>query len=229
MNEKKDKNMYRFFFKIVRKIDDEYWSLLRNIIGRQAIDRKNRRRLKNTDISIIASTCNGGIISHDLGLEFRSPFVNLWMEPGDYIKLVSNLKEYLQFELNFISEEGARYPVAMLNDIRLFFQHYKTKEEAESCWKRRLKRMNYDNIAVLFTDRDGCTYQMLQAFDSLPYERKVAFTHINYPELQSTYFFDCFANEDEVGVLSEYENERLQIRYLDKYDYVSLLNKGQRE
>ena len=31
------------------------------------------------------------------------------------------------------------------------------------------------------------------------------------------------------SVLSEYENERLQIRYLDKYDYVSLLNKGLRE
>ncbi len=218
--------MYRFCRKVVRKLNDEYWSILRNIIGRHAIDRKNRKRLRNPDISIIASNCNGGIISHDLGLEFRSPFVNLWMEPGDYIKLISNLKEYLRSDLSFISEEGIPYPVAMLKDVKIYFQHFKTKEEAESCWKRRLKRMNYDNIAVFFTDRDGCTYQMLQEFDKLPYERKVAFTHINYPELQSTYCFEGFADEDEVGVLSEYENERLQIRYLDRYDYVSLLNKG---
>lgn len=217
--------MYRFCLKAVRKLNDKCWSILRNIIGRHAIDRKNRKRLKNTDISIIASNCNGGIISHDLGLQFKSPFVNLWMKPGDYIKLISNLEEYLRSDLNFISEEGISYPVAMLNDIKIYFQHFKTKEEAESCWKRRRKRINYDNIAVFFTDRDGCTYQMLQEFDKLPYERKVAFTHINYPELQSTYYFECFANEDEVGVLSEYENERLQIRYLDQYDYVSLLNK----
>lgn len=218
--------MYRFCRKVVRKLNDEYWSILRNLVGRHAIDRKNRKRLRNPDVSIIASNCNGGIISHDLGLEFRSPFVNLWMEPGDYIKLISNLKEYLRSDLSFISEEGIPYPVAMLKDVKIYFQHFKTKEEAESCWKRRLKRMNYDNIAVFFTDRDGCTYQMLQEFDKLPYERKVAFTHIKYPELQSTYCFEGFADEDEVGVLSEYENERLQIRYLDRYDYVSLLNKG---
>ena len=218
--------MYRFYLKVIRKLNDEYWSILRNVVGRHAIDRKNRKRLKNTNISIIASNCNGGIISHDLGLKFRSPFVNLWMEPGDFIKLVSNLKEYLRSDLNFISEEGISYPVAMLKDIRIYFQHFKTEEEAELCWKRRLERVNYDNIAVFFTDRDGCTYQMLQEFDKLPYERKVAFTHIDYPELQSTYYYECFANEDEVGVLSEYENEKLQIRYLDKYDYVSLLNKS---
>ena len=215
--------------KIGRKTVDIWLEICRNIVGRKAIDRKNRRRLINQKISIIASNCNGGVIYHDLGLQYQSPFINLWIKPNDFIKLLSDLRGYLSYELRFIREEGIPYPVAVLKDIFIYFQHYQTEEEAETCWKRRLKRINFDNIAVFFTDRDGCTYQMLQEFDALPYERKVVFTHINYPKLQSTYFFDCFANEDEVGVLTEYENERLQIRYLDKYDYVSLLNKGLRE
>lgn len=216
--------MHHLCHKIVRKIDDEYWWILRKIIGRQALDRKNRQRLKNTDISIIASNCNGGIISHDLGLAFRSPFVNLWMKPGDFIKLVSNLEKYLQSDLAFISEEGISYPVAMLIDVKIYFQHYRTEEEAETSWKKRVNRVDYDNLAIVFSDRDGCTYQMLQEFDRLPYDRKVVFTHKYYPEFQSAFYYECFAEKDEVGVLSDFENERLQIRYLDRYDYVALLN-----
>ena len=216
--------MYQFFLNVVKKLNDDYWRVLRNIIGRQAIDRRNRKRLKNTGISIIASNCIGGIISHDLGLQFRSPFINLWMRPGDYLKLITNMEEYLHHDLIFISEENVPYPVAMLNDVTIYFQHYKTKEEAENAWKKRVTRINYDNLAVFFTDRDGCTYKMLQEFDALPFKRKVVFTHNNYPELRSTFSFDCFKDEDEVGVLSGYENEKLQIRYLDRYDYVALLN-----
>ena len=214
----------RFCRRIIKRVEHIYWRVLRNIIGREALNRKNRRRLKNTDISIIASNCNGGIISHDLGLQFRSPFVNLWMKPGDFIKLIYNLEEYICYDLKFVSEEGIHYPVALLKDVKIYFQHYRLESEAENFWKKRIKRINYDNLAVFFTDRDGCTYQMLQKFDALPYKRKVVFTHINYPELQSAFFLECFADKEEVGVLTEYENERLQIRYLDRFDYVSLLN-----
>lgn len=37
----------------------------------------DRLRLQNKDFSIISNHCMGGIISHDLGLEFKSPTVNL--------------------------------------------------------------------------------------------------------------------------------------------------------
>ena len=46
----------------------------------------NRIRLKNTDVTLIASNCNGCCILHDLGLKFNSPFVNLWVEPSDFIR-----------------------------------------------------------------------------------------------------------------------------------------------
>ena len=54
----------------------------------------NRIRLKNTDVTLIASNCNGCCILHDLGLKFNSPFVNLWVEPSDF-KIISNTTLYL--------------------------------------------------------------------------------------------------------------------------------------
>ena len=89
----------------------------------------NRIRLKNTDVTLIASNCNGCCILHDLGLKFNSPFVNLWVEPSDFIKLCENLKDYLQYDLVFITpaEKEITYPVALLKDIKfilsaLFFR-----------------------------------------------------------------------------------------------------------
>ncbi len=101
------------------------------------------------------------------------------------------------------------------------------EEEAETCW-RRLKHVDYNNIAVFFTDRDGCTYETLKRFDNLPYERKTMFTHDDYSEFKSAFYYDCFSKEQEVGVSTEYSNDKLKIRYLDEYDYVALLNKNER-
>lgn len=56
---------------------------------------KQRKRLVNKDICLIASNCNGAMILHDLGLQFKSPFVNLWLRPKDFIKLLSSLREYM--------------------------------------------------------------------------------------------------------------------------------------
>ncbi len=125
-----------------------FQNIIQIIAGRAAIDRRNRRRLKNRNITIIASSCNGGVIYHDLGLPFLSPFINLWIMPDDFIKLMKNLEEYLSFDLVFMDMKEKMYPVARLNDIYLYFQHYKTEEEAKSLWEKRLKRINFDNLAV---------------------------------------------------------------------------------
>ena len=55
--------------------------------------------LQSSKISVIAINCWGGLISHTLGLEFRSPFVNMFLEEQDYLKLLSDLDYYLGMEL----------------------------------------------------------------------------------------------------------------------------------
>ena len=47
------------------------------------ISQKNRERLNRDDVTIISTNCTGGILYHDLGLEFKSPTVNLFFRAQD--------------------------------------------------------------------------------------------------------------------------------------------------
>lgn len=80
----------------------------------------NTKKLKYKDFSFISVNCLGGVISHDLGLQFLSPTINLFFESEDYIKFVENLQYYLKLELEEDTAEES-YPVGKLGDIRIFF------------------------------------------------------------------------------------------------------------
>ena len=45
--------------------------------------------------TVFASNCNGGVMTHDLGLQFKSPTVNLFIRPKEYVKFLGNLRHYL--------------------------------------------------------------------------------------------------------------------------------------
>lgn len=183
-----------------------------------------RKMLKNKDFSLVSSNCNGTFMLHDLHLQFRSPFVNLWIKPKDFIKLLSALSTYMAENLTFIKEEGIDYPVGCLRDIKIYFQHYKTEEEALTKWNERKNRINYDNLYVLFSDRDGCTYDDLKAFDELLIKHKVVFTHKHYPEIKSSMYIRGFENEKSVGFCHEFIPHKPYMRYLDQFDYVRWFN-----
>ena len=187
------------------------------------INRPNRKRLTNTDPTIIASNCNGGFIAHDLNLRFNSPFVNLFLTPKDFIRYLKNIEFYQQQNLTFAQTEKA-YPVAKLADITLYFMHYHSEQEAEQKWNERTKRMDLDNLFVMMTERDGCEYQDLIEFDALPFKNKVVFTHKNYPEIKSAVYIQGFENNAMVGDLFEYTGLNGK-RYYDQFDYVTWLNK----
>lgn len=59
---------------------------------------ENRKRLKNKEISIISTNCIGGVLSHDLGLQFKSPTVNLFFRAEDFIKFCENLEYYMSID-----------------------------------------------------------------------------------------------------------------------------------
>ena len=194
-----------------------------NRFARKRINSKNQSKLKNKDFSLIASNCNGALILHDLELRFNSPFVNLWIKPKDYIRMLSNLKQYMNTDLEFVKEEGIDYPVGKLIDAIIYFQHYNSEEEAKEIWNKRKTRINYDNLFVMFTERDGCTYEDLKAFDELPY-KKIVFTHKEYPQIQSSYYITGFENQNEVGFLYDYMPDKIGKKYYDQFDYVSWFN-----
>ncbi len=193
-----------------------------NAFFRLFINQKNRQRLLNHNMSVIASNCAGAFILHDLGQKFNSPFVNLYLEPADFIKYLTDIEHYRQAKLRFLQNER-HYPVAMLDDIRIYFMHYHSEQEAAIKWYERSARLNSDNLFIIMTDRDGCTYQDLLNFDRLPFKNKVVFTHKPYPEIKSAFHIHGFEKQTQVGDVFAYTG-MFGRKYYDQFDYVAWFN-----
>lgn len=85
--------------------------------------------------------------------------------------------------------------------------------------------MNYNNIFVLFTDRDGCTEEDLINFDNLPYRHKAVFVHKPHPNIKSAVYIRGFENENSVGMCMDYKNGGNSYKkYYDDFDYVGWFN-----
>ena len=102
----------------------------------------NRLRLKNKDFSLIASNCNGMFMLKDLNLPYNSPFVNLWLPPKHFIAFLQNMDYYTNLELKFIKKRNISYPVGLLGDIEIYFQHFNSEQEALEKWNRRINRID---------------------------------------------------------------------------------------
>lgn len=184
---------------------------------------KKRLRLINSDFTIIASNCCGTMMYYDMGLPFLSPTINLNIGMKDFVRMVENLPWYMEQEIVEVKEKSS-CPIGMLGDVRIGFIHYKTFEEAVQKWEERKKRINWDNLFIVGTEKCGCDLKTVKKFDQLPYKNKVIFTHIEYPQIASAYYIKGFEEEDEMGVLTNYKGTPLKRRYLDDFDYVSFLN-----
>lgn len=133
--------------------------------------------IKKNVPTIISPNCWGGLLYNHLGLEFKSPFINMFEEHTDYLKILKNLDLYMESELEFagMKEDGNSrqlYPVAKCADVLLHFNHAASFEEANECWERRKKRMNMNNSIVMFYDDDP---QKVNQFMKLDYKDKICF------------------------------------------------------
>lgn len=183
-----------------------------------------RRKLKNTTPTIISSNCNGEFWYYDMKLKFLSPTINLSFDMNEYVKMLENLRWYMDQPISPYEDNRFEFPTGKLADIEIRFNHYNTFDEAVVKWEERKKRIDWDNLFILGIDGDNCTYKTMQRFDKLPYKNKVIFTHIPYPEIKSSYYIPGFENEEGVGVLLDFKKQFLVRRYLDDFDYVAFLN-----
>lgn len=218
--------MLSLFSKGYRKIKHKIWIFNRS---RRNIECRGRLNERAKTASIISMNCTGGILSHDLGLEFLSPTVNMFMRAEDFVKFCENLKHYLSIDHFVVCTdksiiEDRTYPIAYLDDLTLFLVHYSTIEQAEKKWNERKKRINWDNIVILNTDREGMTDALKDRFEKLPY-RKVMFTHLPDEMHPSCFYLKGYENEPCVGIITDPEGWK-GLRPVDQYDYVKLLNEG---
>ncbi len=212
--------------KIIECVQNRWNNILYEIQNKERswYRKKKLRQLRNRDFTILASNCCGTFMYYDLRLPYLTPTVNLTIDINDLIKMVSNLKWYMEQEIVEIKEENGEYPAGMCGDIRINFVHYDSFEEGVCKWEERKQRINWNNLFIVGTERDGCTYETLKRFEQLPYTNKVIFTHIEYPEFSSAYYIKGFEDQGEIGTVTNWRKQFLKRRYMDDFDYVSFLN-----
>lgn len=115
-------------------------------------------KLKRSRISIISNNCWGGIVYNTLGMECLSPFKNLFLEDDSYLRMLENLEYYLGCEPDeggFATDihSGKVYPILKLDDVLVHCNHDDIYETAIENWKRRIKKINRDNLFIeMYTD-----------------------------------------------------------------------------
>lgn len=139
-------------------------------------------RIKESVPSIFAPNCWGGITYNRLGLRFNSPLINMWEEHDDYLKLIADPHRYFSYDLKFVGmghdmNSKKDYPIARCGDILLHFNHYCTFEEANSAWIRRKKRIDWNNVLVMFFHNDP---NKIEEFIHLEYKHKICFAPFDY-------------------------------------------------
>ncbi len=191
-----------------------------------------RKRLKNLNFSLISNNCIGGVIYHDLGQQFKSPTINLLIKPDDYLVFLENLEESLSTDIIEDVDSQESYPVGIIRlkcgkDVFVHFMHYDSFDNAYKKWIERVKRVDFDNLYILFEMGFSTSEEYIRNFLSLPFKHKAAI--VNKKNLKNEpclHFLDIY-NDDYVNgkILFHRSGLLTYKRYLDQFDYVEWINK----
>ena len=144
-------------------------SELYNTWRRRILSRIVRKKLDLSDVSLLSMNCVGGILYHDCESKFISPTIDLYFSASDFIKFVNDLDIYLAQTPRVVM--GPEFPIGDLQDIKIYFMHYKTPEEALAKWEERKKRISKDKIFVIMVDRNGFDDQDFENFKKIKYPK----------------------------------------------------------
>ena len=168
-----------------------------NAYYRKCFAKGRKKKLNNTDFTIISNNCWGGMVYESYDLPKESPTVGMFFMADDYIKFCTDIRGYTSKELSFIPPESSRYadelradkrfgsyPIGVIDDIEIMFLHYHSEQEAKEKWVRRCARINWDKLIVKFNDQNGCKEEHVKAFAEMPLKHKLFFTIHDWPVVQ---------------------------------------------
>jgi len=159
--------------------------------------------LIDKNFSIICNNCLGGFIYQYYNIEYRTPTLGLFFLARDYVKFLSDIKFYISKQLEFIkpnesiyyeefkkSDLSIDFPIAKLSDIEIFFMHYKNEDEVLEKWNRRINKINWNNLIIIFAENETCNLEIIKQFDALPFKNKICFTRDDHKDIKSSCFIE---------------------------------------
>ena len=136
------------------------------------------QRLQRSNLSILSTSCWGGVVYHAFGLPFLSPTINLFFPNGGFMKVLRDPKNYFAQDLKFLQmyinqKNKQKYPGFMLGDVEVKMLHYIDRDcvnTAKRKWTERLRKINWDNLLVMMSTNEPA---VLDEFDQLPFDKKI--------------------------------------------------------
>lgn len=184
---------------------------------------RRKKKLINPSFTIISNNCWGGCVYRYLSLPYTSPTIGLYIFSDDYIRLIYNLKYYMESDLSFIDYTESKHrntleatkatscPIGKINDIEIVFLHYKSKEEAYEKWNKRKKRIVWDNIFYKMSEQNECTVELMTKFEQLPVPstKKIQIVTRDYGFKSQVLFGPCLGMNEvkyDTFLLTKYVN-----------------------
>lgn len=187
-------------------------------LSRPKLNGRMQELLKGIEFSVFSNNCLGGVFCHDAGHPFRSPTVNMSFDGYDFMRFLERPQHYLSKEIEFFENKNYKFPMGRIDDVTIYFVHYKTPEEAREAWMRRKDRIVWDNLFVISTDHDGMYLpELMERFDKLPYN-KVMFTAKAYPQYAWAVQVPQFKRRRNVRIMTSFANMRGQRYYETCFD-----------
>lgn len=191
-----------------------------NFLSEEALEYINKAKesFKIKDISIISQQCIGGVIYHDMEMKFLSPTINLYLEANDFIEMIENLEEYMKMPINIKEENGL--VMGELGKLRVIFLHYDKVDEAKEKWEERKKRILWDKIFIICTDRDGFDEECFERFKKLKYPKALITRNSKWKDEEFCVYLEKYCSE-------EYIPNTIPTReFYEKNKIIDLLNKA---
>lgn len=191
-----------------------------------------RKKNGNQNPSIISNNCIGGVIYHNLGLQFLSPTINLFINSDDFVFFCKHIEYYSTCPLIQDFSTDKNYPVGRIipdkdgyKEITVNFQHYKSFEEAEKKWVERFKRINWNNMYFIFEFYNSIyNPELMDEFDNAELRgKKILLLHEEVKHIKNQFVLSCYKNDMPIGKVLEFDKTTGN-QYLEEFDYVSFLN-----
>ena len=183
-------------------------------------------RYRGGAVSIISNNCVGGLMCHDVGMQFYTPTVNLWMNCADFLDFVEDLPKHLNFDVSQVDDPKSVSPVGTLDGHGLiYFTHYHDFEEARGAWNRRKARVDINNLFVVVSDNSNISDESIERFKKLPMRKIMFVNSIRKADLLGDCGFYVKGDFSKGFNLSDFSGLTGK-RFYHQFDFISWLNAG---
>lgn len=195
-----------------------------------------RRKINQTDVSIISQNCIGGIIYNYIGTEFSSPTINMFIEDENFVKLVENLPHYLSVTPVALCEKyidpidpSISYPKIIVDDIEICCMHYANCDEAILAWERRKKRVNLNKVLIIANSWNMHeNEELVKRICDISQYKVICFTYGNYDMKNCVHLDGDFWRLDDRKIvhpiLTAYKPKSYKRYFEDFIDISELIN-----